>query len=157
MGLLILVFVTSCKKDDEIPTSITFTIDGVEKTFTDIAVYEWSSTDIEITGETATSEEIEIILPNKQIKTWTQADYNSMGGSTTRPNIRYTDSNGNSWRYWNYTEMNFTIKVNKFEEEGEISGTFAGTLDDEYVYTSSAPAKVVITNGVFSYDGTLVK
>ena len=149
----------SCEKVEDVPETMTFKINGVSKSFSKtIEIYESTSSNlVTILGTVPSSyESIEISLPRKGTGIYTEETYNSMGSVAAKPNIRYTDANGNIWKYYGSyygdASIKFTIDVKKYSSTGEISGTFNGKLWASSGNGSNSSLTIEIEDGVFSHD-----
>lgn len=148
-----------CSKKDETPEIYTFTVDGTSKDFSkSIIINDYQDSYGVVLKGSATSgvEGITITLPEEGTATYTQIDYNQMGGLVTKPNISYVDKNGNKWQYYgsNYgtTDINFTINITTYGNN-IIAGTFSGKLWAASSNGSTAPLSIKIENGSFSHTG----
>jgi hypothetical protein len=78
-----------------------------------------------------------------------------MGGSVTKPNLKYTDPNGNSWQYFGSdycSTCNFSITLEKYSTgSGQVSGEFDGKLWAFAANGASTSLSILIEDGQFSY------
>jgi len=153
--LLVAISIASCsKKEEPIPEQFTFTINGQNLDLSsNISVGKDLFDELNIEGKTTGVGIVEIEIANTSTGSFDQSDA-SDAFLEADYDLTYIDGNNNSYFYRsNDVNSNFNINVNKFEnrEDGEVSGTFSGTLflsilsDD-----STAVDSVVITNGIFS-------
>ena len=154
--LVVLLIFVSCEKVEPVPEVFSFTINGIEKDFSDnITVSKsWLSDEIEITGKETGAGSVKLTLHEAGTGEFDESDYYYNDDAFTyNYRLEYTDNNENKYTYYSssITEW-FNIDIEKFENkiDGEVSGKFSGLLEGSIFNSSAAIDSVLIENGKFS-------
>jgi hypothetical protein len=150
------LFLGACSARDDVPSKLTFSLEGSPKDFSkSISVTKsWVTDSIEIEGISAEGEALKLSLKKVGTGSFTQADYDPGAGLTApQYQLRYTDAKKNTYAFQPETQTSFKIDISSFDnsEGGEVSGSFSGVLGGSILNGSGTPTTIAITEGVFSH------